>query len=168
MIADALKRGLNETYVYKDSKSRLEANRHRAIAEIKDLLKHRGVKIFAHCIKAHVGHLDNERLDALTKVPIECHRVDVVVKLTTRWDKTVLLARALAKWQDYWDYSTTGTCKIFLRVSLRRHNCDFCHNQASTGYSTFDNHQARFRNKLNYPCFAPVSTIQHCLYVCPS
>ena len=52
-ITDALKRSLCDLDVYSDSRSALEAlnslvHRHRAVAEIKDMVKESGVKIYAH------------------------------------------------------------------------------------------------------------------------
>ena len=81
--------------------------RHRAVAEIKELVKQSGVKITAHWIRAHVGHPGNERADELVKAATERRQVDVVVKLTTVQAKKILLARALANWQSRWDHSST-------------------------------------------------------------
>ena len=53
------------------------------------------------------------------------------------------------------------------QFSLRRLHCDFYVNQVLTGHGTFGDHQARLRNNLRCPCGAPVSSIQHSLYVCP-
>ena len=57
--------------------------RHKAVAEIKDLVKQNGVKITAHWIRAHVGHQGNERAEELAKAATECLQIDVVVKLIT-------------------------------------------------------------------------------------
>ena len=73
------------------------------------------------------------------------------------------------KCQNRWDHSTTGHRKyeIFPRVSLMRLHSDFYLSQALAGHGNFGDHQERLRNKLNCPYAVPVSTIQHCLHVCP-
>ena len=163
-----------EQTTYSDLRSVLEALnslvlQHKAVAEIKTLVQRSGVKVFAHWIKAHVGHPGNKKADELAKAATKRHTVDMEVKLTTHQVKRILLACAMEQWQSRWNHSATGRrmFDIFPRVSLRRLHCDFYVNQVLTGHGTFSDHQVRLRNNLRCPCGAPVSSIQHSLYVCP-
>ena len=82
---DTLKRGFCEIGFCSDSRSWLEVlngliPRHRANAEIKDLVKQHCFKISGHWIKVQIGLPENEKADALEKPSTECPGVDVVVK----------------------------------------------------------------------------------------
>ena len=99
---DALKTSFSEIGFYWDSRSGLEAligliPRHRAIAEIKNLVKQHFLKTFAHWIKVHVDLSGNKKSDELEKATTERPRVDVVVQQTIRQGKRIFLARAMAK-----------------------------------------------------------------------
>lgn len=57
---------------------------HRAIDEIKDLIKAITCDAHMHWIRAHVGHTYNERADELASAVTTRQFVDVEVKVTRR------------------------------------------------------------------------------------
>ena len=88
---------ISEIDIYSESRSVLEAftslvPRHRAVAEIKIMLKLNGVKIPTHWIKAYVGHPDNKRADALVKAATGRPKVEVEVNLSICQSKKVLFS----------------------------------------------------------------------------
>ena len=81
-VTDALTRGLGDFDVYSDSRSALEAlnslvPRHRAVVEIKDLVKQIGEKITARRITAHIGHVGQETNGQTSwqKLPLNAFRL---------------------------------------------------------------------------------------------
>ena len=51
--------------------------RQSTVAVIKDLVKHGGVKIFAHWIREHIDYPGNGRTNILEKAAIALSRIDV-------------------------------------------------------------------------------------------
>lgn len=84
--------GLGGLVVYSDSRSALQAlkslvRNHKTAVKIKDLVKRTQIRTRLHWVRGHVGHIYNERADALFKAAMPRHSVDVVDKTTRRQDK---------------------------------------------------------------------------------
>lgn len=92
-VADTRQRDLSEIHIFSDSRSALQTlncllvSRHRAISEIKDLVKRSKVEVHMHWITAHVGHIYNESADELKKAATSRPLVDVEVKPILRRPK---------------------------------------------------------------------------------
>lgn len=140
--------------------------RHKAVAEIRNLVKISEIKVRMHWIKAHIGYAYNDRTHALAKEAAICPTVDVQIHLSCRQMKRNLFGRALIDWQSRWDRYEDGwvTYTIFQIVSTQRLQGDFFVIQVLTRHGAFGHHRARFF-RGNPACFCGVenSTIKHCL-----
>lgn len=112
-------------------------------------MKRSGVEVHMHWIKAHVGHVYNERADKLANAATNRPMVDVEVKTTRRQGKRHLFGRALSQWQNRWDTTGNGevTYELFPWVCTRRLHGNFYLNQVLSEHSTFGDHQTHFFQK---------------------
>lgn len=88
-ITYALRRDLGELDLFPDSRSALQTlnflvPRHRAVAEIIDLVKRSNVITHMHWIKAHIGYDYNERADALSNAAANQPSVVVLILLSCK------------------------------------------------------------------------------------
>ncbi|GBM38320.1 hypothetical protein AVEN_158349-1 [Araneus ventricosus] len=98
-------------------------------------------------IRAHVGHLGNEKADELAKEAITSTEAAVLtVPLRRSSAKHDLKQRALAKWQRRWDndINCRSTYEIIKKVGLRNHNWPRQLIQFITGHGPFPSYLFRF------------------------
>ncbi|GBM43288.1 hypothetical protein AVEN_220820-1 [Araneus ventricosus] len=91
-------------------------------------------------IRAHVGHLGNEKADELVKEAITSTEAAVLtVPLPRSSAEQDLKQRALAKWQRRWDdgINSRSTYEIIKKVGLRNHNWPRQLIQFITGHPIF-------------------------------
>ncbi|GBL74646.1 hypothetical protein AVEN_206741-1 [Araneus ventricosus] len=106
-------------------------------------------------IRAHVGHLGNEKADELAKEAITSTEAAVLtVPLPRSSAKQDLKQRALAKWQRRWDDGINGrsTYEIIRKVGLRNHNCPRQLIQFITGHGPFPSYLFRFGKQQDNCC----------------
>lgn len=176
-LTDAERHGYVEVDVFSDSRSALNAlNKlavdHRQVSEIKDLVKSSGITVHAHWVRAHVGHVFNEKADELAKGATTKSEVDVEVALTVRQVRSQIQTVSLSEWQERWDESDKGrtTHSVFPKVSLKRVQGDFFMNQVLTGHGVFGSHQNRIfgSDPTCISCGVSESSTRHVLCDCPT
>ncbi|GBM00067.1 hypothetical protein AVEN_214134-1 [Araneus ventricosus] len=98
-------------------------------------------------IRAHVGHLGNEKADELAKEAITSTEASMLtIPLPRSSAKQDLKQRALAKWQRRWDDGINGrsTYEIIKKLGLRNHNWPRQLIQFITGHGPFPSYLFRF------------------------
>ncbi|GBN48215.1 hypothetical protein AVEN_242799-1 [Araneus ventricosus] len=101
-------------------------------------------------IRAHVGHLGNEKADELAKEAITSAEAAVLmVPLPRSSAKQDLKQRELAKWQSRLDDGINGcsTYEIIKKVGHRNHNWSRQLIQFITGHGPFPSYLFRFEKK---------------------
>ncbi|GBN59585.1 hypothetical protein AVEN_155333-1 [Araneus ventricosus] len=106
-------------------------------------------------IRAHVGHLGNEKADELAKEAITSAEAAVLmVPLPRSSAKQDLKQRELAKWQSRWDDGINGcsTYEIIKKVGHRNHNWSRQLIQFITGHGPFPSYLFRFEKNPDNSC----------------
>ncbi|GBM10333.1 hypothetical protein AVEN_131072-1 [Araneus ventricosus] len=122
-------------------------------------------KIRLGWIRAHAGHLGNEKADELAKEAITSTDAAVVtIPLTRNSAKQDLKQRALTKWQQQWDEhkSVRSTHNVLKKVGLQIHNWPRQLTQFITGHGPFPSYLFRFgKHPDDYCACGEVGTPLH-------
>ncbi|GBM31216.1 hypothetical protein AVEN_193346-1 [Araneus ventricosus] len=121
-------------------------------------------------IRAHVGHLGNEKADELAKEVIKSMEAAVLtVPLPRSNAKQDLKQQALAKWQRRWDddINDRPTYEVIKKVGLRNHNWSRQLIQFITGHGPFPSYLFRFGKHPDNCCACgEPGTPLHCAASC--
>ncbi|GIY74159.1 uncharacterized protein CDAR_166411 [Caerostris darwini] len=121
-------------------------------------------------IKAHAGHMGNERADVLAKEATTNPDIQLPVVANLQFIKQLLKKEILAEWQDRWSTSSKGR-EVFLllpKVNINRVQGDFYINQLISGHGALAAYQNRFFGKAaECSCGHPFEDRLHLIYDCP-
>lgn len=133
------------------SDSSIVQNIHQMIKNVNNL------DIRLKWIKAHVGHIGNERADDLARLAtkgVECLELDAPLTFV----KLSLEHTTLNNWRDEWENSTNGKwTKVFFptlthRTSAKELRSNFYNTQFLTGHGKFGSYLKRFHIRTDDAC----------------
>ncbi|GIY65165.1 putative 115 kDa protein in type-1 retrotransposable element R1DM [Caerostris darwini] len=141
-----------------------------SILNIKDKILNYTGQVRLFWIKAHVGHMGNERADVLAKEPTTNPDIQHPTVANFHFIKQLIKKEILAEWQDRWSNSTKGR-EVFLllpRVNVTRVQGDFYVNQLISGHGALAAYQHRFFGKAaDCTCGHTLEDRKHLIYDCP-
>ncbi|GIX99975.1 uncharacterized protein CDAR_447361 [Caerostris darwini] len=135
-----------------------------------DMIKEHTGNITLLWVKAHVGHIGNERADEIAKAATLRTDVDHMVAFDSRFVKKLIKKEILVEWQNKWSDSTKGREVFSLLPEVRETRTlgNFVLNQIYTGHGSFAVYQARFFGKqTTCQCGHPQEGRNHIIYDCP-
>ncbi|GIY45304.1 uncharacterized protein CDAR_246041, partial [Caerostris darwini] len=171
----AIEHSKSPANIISDSRSVLLAlenlnNLDPSILNIKDKILNYTGQVRLFWIKAHVGHMGNERADVLAKEPTTNPDIQHPTVANLHFIKQLIKKEILAEWQDRWSNSTKGR-EVFLllpRVNVTRVQGDFYVNQLISGHGALAAYQHRFFGKAaDCTCGHPLEDRKHLIYDCP-
>ncbi|GIY78339.1 hypothetical protein CDAR_494501 [Caerostris darwini] len=139
------------------------------ILELKVKLNFTG-EIHLFWIKAHKGHLGNERADELAKSATNEPNIDCFNKIEPQTIKNLIKKDIIQEWQDRWRQSLKGrdVFHLYQNVNIKRVQGDFYLNQIITGHGTIGAYQARlFERDPSCVCGHSFEDRSHIIYDCP-
>lgn len=100
VIADALRKSLDELDIYSDSRSALQVlyslvPHYKAVAKIRGPVRNRGIKVHMHWIKTHIRYAYNEHPNLLAEEAATHPTVNMQIPLSCRQMKRRLFGQAL-------------------------------------------------------------------------
>ncbi|GIY38720.1 RNase H domain-containing protein [Caerostris darwini] len=167
----AILNGLSNINIISDSRSVLLAmeNVNNIDAEIrgtKNMIKEHPGKITLHWVKAHVGHIGNERADELAKAATLRTDADHMVAFDSRFAKKLIKKEILVVAILQKEHIFNLICGS-LTADIRTLG-NFFLNQNYTGHGTFAVYQARFFGiPTTCQCGHPQEDRNHIVYECP-
>ncbi|GIY66992.1 hypothetical protein CDAR_417641 [Caerostris darwini] len=171
----AIEQSLSPANIISDSRSVLLAlenlnNLDPSILNIKNKILNFTGQVRLYWIKAHAGHMGNERADVLAKEATTNPDIQLPVVANLQYFKQLLKKEILAEWQDRWSNSSKGR-EVFLllpKVNINRVQGDFYINQLISGHGALAAYQLRFFGKAaECTCGHPLEDRMHLIYDCP-
>ncbi|GIY87044.1 RNase H domain-containing protein, partial [Caerostris darwini] len=121
-------------------------------------------------IKAHKGHLGNERADELAKSATNEPIIECFTKIDPQTIKYLINKDISQEWKDRWSHSIKGrdVYHLFQNVTIKRVQGDFYLNQIITGHGSIGAYQARLFDKdPSCMCGHSFEDRVHIIYHCP-
>ncbi|GIX70933.1 hypothetical protein CDAR_254161 [Caerostris darwini] len=127
------------------------------ILELKNKLNNFTGEIHLFWIKAHIGHLGNERADVLAKTATNQANIDFNNKFELQSIKKLINNDIMKEWQDRWRQSHNGrdVFVLFQNVDIKRVQGDFFLIQIISDHGTIAAYQARLFKKDPLLCVWP-------------
>ncbi|GIX87724.1 uncharacterized protein CDAR_617111 [Caerostris darwini] len=79
-----------------------------SIIRIKNKVKNYNGQVRLFWIKAHAGHMGNERADELAKETTNSPTIDITIDINLQYIKKLIKKEITAEWQDRWSNSNKG------------------------------------------------------------
>ncbi|GIY87130.1 uncharacterized protein CDAR_205741 [Caerostris darwini] len=139
------------------------------ILTIKDKVNKFNDQVHLFWIKAHVGHIGNERADELAKQATNSPFIHLTTELNLHAIKKLIKKDISAEWQDRWSNSTKGreVFALLPEVNESRIQGNFFMNQIITGHGTIAAYQSRFFGRApTCTCGNPLEDRNHMIYDC--
>ncbi|GIY37466.1 RNA-directed DNA polymerase from mobile element jockey [Caerostris darwini] len=141
-----------------------------SITCIKNKVRNYTGQVHLFWIKAHAGHMGNERADELAKEATNSPTIDITIPINLQFIKKLIKKDISAEWQDRWTNSNKGreVFALLPTTNEKRVQGDFFLNQLITGHGTLAVYQNRFFGKTAAcECGSPREDRNHLIFDCP-